>query len=290
MTDGRRSYAMIQFLGEPHDQRDESNPPSTVCHASGRKAHSGRAARTCRFLKQYGHARITDVEGEWIANPRHWWMQEAQLSPAQYDRASAKLAELKLIEKCQWWYGRKCILFLRPTALTMDFLAAAKTWQAAYELLEEPQYGFSVSANPGVANLLKSKKFSKNAKPSSAISLNPKDIKTLHGNLHKEGVYPCAHQAAPSCTKITGQSKKEIPGKKEKAKPATFKKTANPSSGSSGSLPTVSLLRNAWHTGMHQYYGDAVTTSSAVFEFPPKEWGSLGLIIDRLREISWPRW
>jgi hypothetical protein len=54
---------------------------------------------------QYAKATIPGVEGEWIANMREWWMQEAQLSYDQFDRASRLLRKMGLIEKRQWWFA-----------------------------------------------------------------------------------------------------------------------------------------------------------------------------------------
>src|SRR5713101_5201618 len=86
---------------------------------------------------RYAKATIPGVEGEWIANVREWWMQEAQLSYDQYDRASRLLQRLELIEKRQWWFARRSILHVRPTERTLDFIVSAQTWKAAREFFQD---------------------------------------------------------------------------------------------------------------------------------------------------------
>lgn len=84
----------------------------------------------------YGKATIVGIEGEWIANDRAWWMFETALSRNKLDRAFAKLVKLGLVERHQAKFaGGAPILHVRPTAFTLDFLKAAKTWSAASELL-----------------------------------------------------------------------------------------------------------------------------------------------------------
>ena len=84
---------------------------------------------------KHGTATIPDAEGHWVANDRHWWMREAQLSPKQYRSAAAKLVEFGLIEKRQYPFAGRNVVHMRPTALTGDILASAKTWDAALEIL-----------------------------------------------------------------------------------------------------------------------------------------------------------
>jgi hypothetical protein len=236
------------------------------------------------YWKQYAKAKIPDVEGYWIANPRLWWMREAQLSSAQYDRASAKLRDLELIEKRQWWFGRRCILFLRPTAFTVDFITAGQTWQAAEEWLDSEDYEIDDSDEPGSAVLLDLNGFGHCAQPSSAISPNPKYIDTTHLILNEEEVCLGAHQASPSCAQFTGQAKDEVSGKKKKGSAAAPKATGPDSWLALPASPvTVKSMRNAWHAGMHKYYGEAVATVSDIFEFPPQEWKGLSLILQNLK-------
>lgn len=40
-----------------------------------------------------------------------------------------------VIERRQWWFGRKNILYVRPTQVAVDFIASATTWKAAEQFL-----------------------------------------------------------------------------------------------------------------------------------------------------------
>ena len=59
----------------------------------------------------------------------------AQLPSDQYDRTILKLEKWNLIERRQWWFGRRNILFVRPTKVTADYVTAATTWKAATEFV-----------------------------------------------------------------------------------------------------------------------------------------------------------
>jgi hypothetical protein len=170
---------------------------------------------------RYGRATIPGVKGEWIANIREWWMQEAQLSCDQFDRASRLLRTMGLIEKRQWWFARRNILYLRPTQKTLDFIAAAQTWKAAQEFYEdycvdEESSDFeeladsdfaeppgSEIAEPGSAPKLNPNGCSKFANPSSAQAPNSKYINNAHAKLHMGKKQSCAHPASPACAKVT---------------------------------------------------------------------------------------
>jgi hypothetical protein len=98
--------------------------------------------RIC-YWAQYGKAKIKGVEGYWIANDRSWWMREAQLSPSQFDRSIANQDKFGLIERRQHPFGgRGNILHVRPTALTKDIIASARTWDVVVEIL--PQAGIPI--------------------------------------------------------------------------------------------------------------------------------------------------
>lgn len=241
------------------------------------------------YWKQYGAAAIPNVEGKWIANPRLWWMREAHLSSAQYDRASAKLQDQGLIEKRQWWFGRRCILFLRPTLYTMNFLAASSTWQAAQELLADEDFMISNFAKLSSADSLNSNGFIDFEEAGVAVLPNPNNINTTHPNLTEEEVCIFAHQASPSCTKPNGKTKKEAPGKKKKGN-ASASKSAGQVDWSVPMISpvTVKSMRKAWHVGMQKYHTEAVTSVPNVFEFAPQEWKGLAQILQSLKYIEDP--
>jgi hypothetical protein len=217
-------------------------------------------------------------------------MREAQLSSAQYDRSVRTLADLKLIERRQWWFGGRSILFVRPTATTLDFVTAAATWQAAYEFLEEENDYASASTIPGSAGLLNPNGLSKPAKPGSAKKQNSKYIKTTHNNLTEEKELSGAHPASPACAQQpTAQAKEVVSGKKKSGNVGSLKvAVANDGAGSTVTPVTVKSLRNAWHSAMQKYYGGAVASSPDIFEFPPQEWSSLAQILQALKCVHSP--
>lgn len=241
------------------------------------------------YWSKYGNAKIPGVEGRWIANRRTWWMREVQLSSAQYDRASKRLLELNLVEKRQWWFSGRSILFLRPSATTLDFITASATWQAAYEFLENENDLASASAIPGSAVLPNSNGLSKPAKPSSAKKPNPNNIKTSHINFSEGKKLSGAHPASPSCAQLKDEPTEVVSGKKKKGSTGTAKAQAPDHYSMSATGPvTVKSLRDAWHCGMQKYYGAAVTASTEFFEFPPQEWKSLGQILQSLKCLHGP--
>lgn len=126
-----------------------------------------------RILFWYGYAKvkIPGKVGKWVANDHLFWMLDAQLSCDQLSR-SLKLLDAKgLIERTQFWFGRRTILHVRPSTKTTAFLEAAKTWPAANELLEKLKScptKISACAEPSSANSPNSNEISKNAEPTSA--------------------------------------------------------------------------------------------------------------------------
>ena len=167
------------------------------------------------FWKQYVHAKIPGVSGEWIANDREWWMREAQLSSDQYDRTILKLEKWNLIERRQWWFGRRNILFVRATKVASDYVMAATTWQAAAEFVgnhagQNEYLKISKSADQCSAMALISNGISTIAKPGSAMALSSNNSENLQ-DYYKEKLNG-AHPASPSCAKETNFQKKEIPG------------------------------------------------------------------------------
>jgi hypothetical protein len=64
-------------------------------------------------------------------------MREVQLSEGQLDRALAKLDDFDLIKRRQAKFAGRNIVHVRPSKLTADILASAKTWDAVSEILAE---------------------------------------------------------------------------------------------------------------------------------------------------------
>jgi hypothetical protein len=93
------------------------------------------------------------TEGEWVANDREWWMREVQLSEGQLDRALAKLDDFDLIERRQAKFAGRNIVHVRPSKLTADILASAKTWDAAAEILAEAKIPAPTLAKHGNVDL-----------------------------------------------------------------------------------------------------------------------------------------
>jgi hypothetical protein len=111
-----------------------NRPSLCVLLARGDHVSGMLLDRICHWA-QYGKATIKDVDGKWIANDRIWWMREAQLSPGQSDRSIAKLTNLGLIEKRQHPFAGRNIMHVRPSTLTKDIIASAKTWDMASEIM-----------------------------------------------------------------------------------------------------------------------------------------------------------
>jgi hypothetical protein len=117
--------------------KKNTNPNAvSICVLLARGDHvAGLLLYRINFWSRYGKATIKGVEGQWIANDRRWWMREAQLSLRQYNLAAAKLVKLGLIEKRQFPFAGRNVLYVRPSALTKDIFASATTWDMALEVL-----------------------------------------------------------------------------------------------------------------------------------------------------------
>jgi hypothetical protein len=194
-----------------------------VMLAQGNHMDGALLERAAHWI-QYSKAKIPGTEGKWVANKREWWMQEAQLSADQYDRASRRLRKLGLIEKGQYWFSGRCILYLRPTQTTLDFIQSAKTWQAAREFLEYSVEEDGEVADPGESNIadvstatpLKSNGYSKIAMPGSTELLNPNNMEVEHGGLNLKEKLTSVHQASPVHAPTTAKAQAKTDSGKEK--------------------------------------------------------------------------
>jgi hypothetical protein len=253
------------------------------------------------FWIQHARATIPGVGGEWIANVREWWMQEAQLSYDQNDRASRLLQRLELIEKRQWWFARRNILHVRPTARTLDFIACAQTWKAAREFFDDYSIDEQISdlaeppdseiAEAGSATKLNSNGCSKSTNPSSAEAPNSKYINNTHGKLYMGKKHSGALPASPPCAKTPKALKKEKPGKESKKKPvvtnAVSTKTKVEWVSTSAPKHALPHLIAVWRAGMMKYFGHPAALS-AMYALSAKEKGSLAETFQSLSEVSGP--
>jgi hypothetical protein len=257
-----------------------------------------RAVHWIRFAK----ATIPGVEREWIANVREWWMQEAQLSYDQFDRASRLLRKMELIEKRQWWFARRNMLYLRPTQKTVDFIDAAQTWKAAQEFYEDYSVDEEISgfeeladsnfaeppgneiAEPSSATKLNPNGYSKSANPNSAQAPNSKYINNTHGKLHMGKKQSDGLPASPAAVKIP-KAAQETPGKGYKKKPVVTNaiSTKTKMEWASTSPPEQSLnhLIAVWQAGMMKVFGQPAALP-AMYALSGKEKGSLAQIFERL--------
>jgi hypothetical protein len=242
---------------------------------------------------QYARATIPGAEGKWIANMREWWMQEAQLSYDQFDRASRLLRKMGLIEKRQWWFARRNMLYLRPTQKTLDFIAAAQTWKGAQEYYEADEEVSNFAeltggeiAEPGSATKLNPNGYSKYAHPNSAEAPNSKYINNTHGKLDIGKKLSAGLQASPAAGKIPEPvPEKEKPGKGSKKKPVVTNAISTKAKleWDSTSAPEHSLnqLIAVWRAGMMKYFGKPAALS-AICGPSAKEKGSLAEMFERL--------
>jgi hypothetical protein len=277
----------------------------SLCIMLARRNHmAGVLLERAVHWRQWSKATIPEVEGTWTANIREWWMQEAQLSYDQYDRASRLLATLGLIEKRQWWFAGRNMLFLRPTNKTLGFICSASTWKAAREYFahyatdeqisdsaeltnsnfaEPPD---SENAEAGSAKKLNPNGYSKFAEPSSAGAPNSKYINNTHGKLHMGKEQSCGLPASPAAAKIPkAPPKKEKPGNESKKKPVVTNAISTKAklewASTSAEEHKLSHLIAVWRAGMMKYFGKPAALS-AVYGPSPKEKGSLAEMFERL--------
>ena len=139
--------------------------------------------------------------GRWIANDREFWQREVRLSKDQCDRCLSRLEDWRLIERRQFWFGRRNVLHVTPTAFTLQVRASIDTWSVAHDLLGSEAFlrvGPDVCdfAELGLAKLLISKEVSAVANPASAKVLNSNKMDNENTYL-VEPDWPCS--APPPC-------------------------------------------------------------------------------------------
>src|SRR4051812_4256573 len=162
---------------------------------------------------RYATIEIPNFEGVWIANPRSFWELEAQLSPSQCDRALAALEQAELIERRQYWFGRKNVLHVRPTETTCNFIAGAKTWKAAEEFFPGAIES-SKSDDPSPSKSSNSDQIINSGQLGITKMQNSNNIGTLLPNKHT--VLQSAQPAAPACSKTHLSLEKVFQGRKRR--------------------------------------------------------------------------
>lgn len=108
---------------------------------------AGQLLNSICYWSKYASVKIPKAEGVWIANPRPWWARETAMSLRQFDRSISKLQKMGLIEKRQFWYAHVNMLHVRPLPVVLDFLEAASTWSAVYDLRKDFPYAASASVD-----------------------------------------------------------------------------------------------------------------------------------------------
>ena len=168
---------------------------------AGRNHMAGVFLASIMHWAKYGTAVIPGAPGYWVANPRKWWMKECCLTASQYDRTICKLEKLGLIERRQWWFAGKNILFLRPTEKTRSYIASSSTWTAAEQFLGYPNMGsaleFSGYEKPSSTEVATSNENAKSHEP----GLSEKQIsKPISNSLNNQTSKPTS--AAPASHSI----------------------------------------------------------------------------------------
>lgn len=153
--------------------KTDTKPSSlTLCTLLARRDHmAGALLNAIRHWTKYSRAEIPDEDGTWCANPHTWWMRECSMSAGQLSRNLRKLDEWGLIERRQFWFGRRNVLYVRASDMTTAYVEAAQTWPAAFELLPEAQKGAAETAAAAGSN--KNGKLSSSF-PASSTSGNDK--------------------------------------------------------------------------------------------------------------------
>ena len=228
---------------------------------------------------KHASATIPKVPGKWVANDHEFWKRETQLSRDQLSRNLKYLAERGLIERRQWWWGRSNILYVRPTQKVSEFLSAATTWPAAYELVKEAknhQTEISKIADPSSVKLLNCK-LSNTAQLTSADLLISNNIETEHTTQHK--VLTSGSSAMPTYPVEKMQTAQKNSGKKktEFSFVDCFEKDEM-------KLPVVVTVAEAsavWLTSMASHFPGHATGS----DLAAKQKGALALIVQGLENL-----
>lgn len=181
-------------------------------HKAGMLLH--RTFELVRFMK----ATIPHKPGTWIAHDREWWCREVQLSLRQCDRALALLEQRGLIEREQWYWENRLILYVRSTTFTLEFLRHPNmTWELADAMCDSLDDVLK-SGKPGLPNMAslvcqnwQAPEVAENGNPglpNPAISIKQKDKqKEIQKGKQADTAY------AKSASKSASLSGKQVSGK-----------------------------------------------------------------------------
>jgi hypothetical protein len=217
---------------------------------------------------KYGRAEIPGVQGEWVANPRSWWGRECCLSSSQYDRSIAKLKRLGLVEARQWWFGHKNILYVRPTKLTLDYVASATTWVAAEQFMPGQQV-VEIDDPSSLALTISNENADDGKLGLSKLPIS-KYINNLSDNQtsNPQSTVP----ASPACANGKNKNKKS-PGTNTDIKDVT-------------AIVSLKELENIWISRIANKLSGKSLCKAACPELPAKERGALALIEKYFAEFS----
>jgi hypothetical protein len=158
-------------------QRHTTPSRHAICiKLAGGDHKAGAFLYSIQHWTKYASAAIPGVEGHWIANTRVWWMRECCLTSSQYDRTISKLEKMGLIERCQYWFGPRNVLHLRPTTISLKYIASATTWKAADQFLPCSSIGnggllgYEKPSSPGLAICNETHVYDEQGSPKTAIS------------------------------------------------------------------------------------------------------------------------
>jgi hypothetical protein len=162
-------------------------------------------------------------------------------------------------------------LHVRPTELTTDYLAAAKTWKAADELIADittgQQQQVSKNADQSSAETLNSNADSKFAKPGSATMLNPNNITNVHLNNKDKENEQCA-PASPTCADVHAALDSKL-GQEEM---------------------TLKELFEVWETTAQKFYSDEIAAGKLSGKLTPKEKGYIAKFLPFLCNVTAPNY
>jgi hypothetical protein len=247
------------------------------------------------YWHRYAKAKIPKIPGTWVANKREWWGREARLSLGQYDRAASRLVRLGLIEKRQFWFGQKNILYARPTSKVRNFLAAATTWEAAELVLAqsnsaaaEPFGDDDNFEEPGSSTLVNSNcVFDSDVLGSSDLALsnsiiNPIDTSELKTEMSAQT--PSALCAKKTVKKKKSGGKKNI--KYDETKSVLSNKTSKvykpPPGWSEKPSQTLQQVAMAWIEAMGERYPNNAAVPACIDDLSPELIGGLGKLLNGL--------
>lgn len=265
--------------------KETAPSPLARCIVLARGSHvAGVLLAAIIYWFKYASKKLPKAEGNWIAHKRTWWMREAQLSRDQIDRALRKLDEWDLIERRQWWFGNRNILYVRPTPLATNFIHATTTWAAVHEFTAglacsaEGGPGHSKKKKVTSAETVNSNGVSTHADPGSATNQNSNNINNV---LDKQIDIPSnAFSASPSC--VMDETLDSTSGEN---KETTKKKIKNDIPHTSFNGVTTLFVANVWIAAYNKYVAKE-SANDLIEGLAGKDLGHIALLLKSLRETA----